>query len=332
MAEVPDFAGLLSEASREFTALKIVPELGAVIGYAGAGLWAEERLLIWVCDFGQAQVRVLKEVAGLVRLSAERRLGRVWERRPSLELVNLLARTIAQAVWGLAHLRRELTAGDARAAANITKLRPAGIEELQRDLELGRITGAQNPEDEKDLRQVAMTAAVEREWMLRKEHSALLVRWITEHGLELPYPEVDGQSTRLDPERWPEKMLLTGLTDLVSRMALPHSAKAGYLRRAGRWAIADELKRRGTQKRGAGSIEQPFDDALLEGVDERISYLGVLELVKRRMDDKAFDYFTGIAKGLSHKEAAAEAKISVSTGGRLQQRLAVLLRKEIFRR
>src|SRR5262249_55795150 len=154
----------------------------------------------------------------------------------------------AQWFWGMRLLQRGGTPGDSRAAAAITGLVSGEIRQLQRDLKIVRKTERPNPADSEDLRALAIQGAVERDAVLRPKDGALLVQFINEHGLELSPPEVDGQSTRLDPARWDPRTLLAELADEVSKLAVPYSPRATDLRVAAHRGIGDELKRRNAAK------------------------------------------------------------------------------------
>jgi hypothetical protein len=328
MAEVPDFVGLLAQASREFSP-EPPTELLPLIMDTVIASWAAWRLEIWVCDRGQERDRVLAEGAGLEAMAPAKLLERVFKLRPSLQLVEYLAALIVRAVWGL-RLLRQVAAGDPRAAAFITGLLvPSDDKELQRNLKIDRITDWENPED-KDLQQVGETAAVERERVVRMGHNAKLMQFITDRGLVLRYPEIDAQSTKLS-DRWNETELLSFLVDRIGRVVLPHSPEAGDMRRAARWAILDEFKRRDAKKRGKDAVREPLNDDVTPdpaATDPEGSASGneIIAKARQHLGEKAARYFAAVANDLGPEDAAKVAGITARTGLRYREDMATLIR------
>jgi hypothetical protein len=334
--DIPDFAELLAQAWQEFEPPLAEPlaEPGILIGHTAVAWWAQLRLLIWVCDRGQDQAQVLAEVASIGVLAPARRLSRVYKLKTSVAVAELLASLMVRLTWGFGYVR-QVAAGDPRAAAVLTGLLvPSDDKELLRDLRVGQVTDYS--EDSEDLRRTGVVGAVERESEMRSEDSARLVQWINERGLALSYPDIDGQSTRLGPKRWNEQALLAVLVDTLARMALPHSPKAGDVRRAAQWAVFHELERRDAMKRGKGAIEVPLgDDVASEAPFSDLDTAKVIALAEKHMGVRAARYFEGLAKGLSHPKAAAEAGISTSRGRHYMRQLKARLGlqpKKNFRR
>jgi hypothetical protein len=320
---------LLAVAWGQFEA-PAIDDPGELVGFTAASAWGQSRLLIWICDREQEQDLVLEEVGSLVRLSPARRLGRSHELRPSSELLGLLAVLMVRASWGLDRLRQQVTAGVSRGTAVLTGLLQSN-RELQHDLKIDLIAKWHKPEDAEDRRATSIVGAVAREYELRREQGARMLEWIFERGLKLPYPDIDGKSTRLSA-RWDERGLLVVLVDLIARMALPLSPWAGELPVAAQWAAFDEFKRDRAQKRGQAIIREPFDEetsAAPANTDPEGLAGGkeIIALAHQELGEKAARYLAAIAAGLPPEKAARMAGIDSSTGRRYRQQMAALLRR-----